>query len=89
MAFVAMELGDQGALVEFLTPLIKVFCTEAGMRSAELGIQVLGGYGFLREYRIEQTYRDARITAIYEGAKWHPQTDVGHAHGPRSQCRCI
>ena len=68
MAFVAMERGDQGALVEFLTPLIKVFCTEAGMRSAELGIQVLGGYGFLREYRIEQTYRDARITAIYEGA---------------------
>ena len=68
MAFVAMERGDKGALVEFLTPLIKVFCTEAGMRSAELGIQVLGGYGFLREYRIEQTYRDARITAIYEGA---------------------
>jgi hypothetical protein len=68
IAFVAMERGDQGALVEFLTPLIKVFCTEAGMRSAELGIQVLGGYGFLREYRIEQTYRDARITAIYEGA---------------------
>jgi alkylation response protein AidB-like acyl-CoA dehydrogenase len=68
MAFVAIERGDKDALVEFLTPLIKVFCTEAGMRSAELGIQVLGGYGFLREYRIEQTYRDARITAIYEGA---------------------
>lgn len=68
IAFVALERGDQAALVEFLTPLIKVYCTEAGMRSAELGIQVLGGYGFLREYRIEQTYRDARITAIYEGA---------------------
>ena len=68
IAFVALERGDQAALVEFLTPLIKVYCTEAGMRSAELGIQVLGGYGFLREYRIEQTYRDSRITAIYEGA---------------------
>lgn len=68
IAFVAMERGGQHDLVEFLTPLIKVFCTEAGMRAAELGIQVLGGYGFLREYRIEQTYRDARITAIYEGA---------------------
>jgi alkylation response protein AidB-like acyl-CoA dehydrogenase len=45
-----------------------VFCTEAGMRAAELGTQVLGGYGYLREYRVEQTYRDARITAIYEGA---------------------
>jgi hypothetical protein len=31
-------------------------------------MQVLGGYGYLREYRLEQTYRDARITSIYEGA---------------------
>lgn len=38
------------------------------MRAAELGVQVLGGYGYLSEYRLEQTYRDARITAIYEGA---------------------
>ena len=61
--------GTRGSrrIGQFLTLLIKVFCTEAGMRS-ELGVQVLGGYGFLREYRIEQTYRDARITAIYEGA---------------------
>ncbi len=38
------------------------------MRSADLGIQILGGYGYLHEYRVEQTFRDARITAIYEGA---------------------
>ena len=68
LACVTMERGDNPALVEFLTPLIKVHCTEAGIRAAELGMQVLGGYGYLREYRLEQTYRDARITAIYEGA---------------------
>ena len=68
LAFVTMEKGDTPDLVEFLTPLVKVYCTEAGMRGAELGMQVLGGYGYLREYRLEQTYRDARITAIYEGA---------------------
>lgn len=68
LALVTMERGDNPDLVEFLTPLAKVFCTEAGMRAAELGMQVLGGYGYLREYRVEQTYRDARITAIYEGA---------------------
>ncbi|WP_282181210.1 acyl-CoA dehydrogenase family protein [Aliiroseovarius marinus] len=68
LAFVTMEAGDNPNLVEFLTPVTKVYCTEAGMRGAELGVQVLGGYGYLREYRIEQTYRDARITAIYEGA---------------------
>lgn len=68
LAFVIMEAGENPDLAEFLTPVTKVYCTEAGMRAAELGIQVLGGYGYLREYRIEQTYRDVRITAIYEGA---------------------
>ncbi len=68
LAFVTMERGDAPDLVEFLTPLAKFYCTEAGMRGADLGIQTLGGYGYLREYRLEQTYRDARITAIYEGA---------------------
>lgn len=68
ITLVELERGGQPALVEFLTPLCKVFCTEAGIRSADLGIQVLGGYGYLNEYRVAQTWRDARITAIYEGA---------------------
>ncbi|NOD93642.1 acyl-CoA dehydrogenase [Ruegeria sp. HKCCD4884] len=68
LAFVTLEDGSNPDLVEFLTPVTKVYCTEAGMRAAELGMQVLGGYGYLREYRIEQTYRDARVTTIYEGA---------------------
>jgi alkylation response protein AidB-like acyl-CoA dehydrogenase len=68
LALVAMERDGRDPLVDFLTPLLKVHGTEAGMRAAELGVQVLGGYGYLSEYRLEQTYRDARITAIYEGA---------------------
>lgn len=68
LACVTMEQGDNPQLVEFLTPVAKFYCTEAGMRGADLGMQVLGGYGYLKEYRLEQTYRDARITAIYEGA---------------------
>lgn len=68
LALVILETGENPDLVEFLTPVAKVFCSQAGMRAAELGTQILGGYGYLREYRVEQTYRDARITAIYEGA---------------------
>jgi len=67
LAAVALQKGDV-ELAEFLTPVAKVYCSQSGIRAAELGMQVLGGYGYLREYRIEQTYRDARITAIYEGA---------------------
>lgn len=68
VALVEMMRGDRPELVEFLTPLCKVFCTEAGIASANLGIQILGGYGYLTEYGLAQTWADARITAIYEGA---------------------
>lgn len=68
LSAVEIERGTNPMLVEFLTPLAKVYGSEGGMRAAELGQQVLGGYGYLHEYRLEQTYRDVRITAIYEGA---------------------
>ncbi|NIZ15252.1 acyl-CoA dehydrogenase family protein [Phaeobacter sp. HF9A] len=68
VTLVEMQRGNCPELVDFLTPVCKVFCSEAGIRAADLGIQILGGYGYLNEYRIGQTWRDARITAIYEGA---------------------
>lgn len=68
VTLVEQAKGAAPALIDFLTPLCKVFCTQAGIRSADLGIQILGGYGYLTEYRVAQTWRDARITSIYEGA---------------------
>lgn len=68
IALVEMEKGNKPELIEFLTSLCKIFCTEAGIRSADLGIQILGGYGYLTEYGVSQVWRDARITSIYEGA---------------------
>ena len=65
-ALVALETGNQ-PLADFLTPMAKVCGSDAGTQAAELAMQVLGGYGYLHEYRVEQTYRDARICAIYEG----------------------
>lgn len=65
-ALVALETGNQ-TLADFLTPMAKVAGSEAGTRVTETAIQVLGGYGYLHEYGLEQAYRDARICAIYEG----------------------
>ena len=67
-AVVALERAEASALVDALTPVLKYSCTEAASRVADMGIQVLGGYGYLKEYGIEQIARDARITRIYEGA---------------------
>ncbi|MDD1959109.1 acyl-CoA dehydrogenase C-terminal domain-containing protein [Pseudomonas sp. 39004] len=50
-----------------LTPIAKGFLTETGNEAAQLGIQVFGGHGFIREWGMEQIARDVRITAIYEG----------------------
>jgi len=54
-------------LLEFLTPIVKGWCTEVGNWVASLGIQVHGGVGYIEETGAAQHYRDARITNIYEG----------------------
>jgi 3-(methylsulfanyl)propanoyl-CoA dehydrogenase len=55
------------ALSEFLTPLVKGYCTENGVDVASAGVQVHGGMGFIEETGAAQHYRDARILPIYEG----------------------
>ncbi|MDG2340470.1 MAG: acyl-CoA dehydrogenase family protein [Paracoccaceae bacterium] len=68
LALVMMETDNAPDLVEVLTPIAKYFCTEAASQAADIGIQVLGGYGYLEEYGMAQILRDARICRIYEGA---------------------
>jgi hypothetical protein len=69
----ALELptGDQKAhfqnLLDFMTPIIKAYCSDMGFRVCETAIQCLGGYGFCREYPLEQYLRDAKIMSLYEG----------------------
>jgi alkylation response protein AidB-like acyl-CoA dehydrogenase len=54
-------------LIQFLTPVVKAFGTDAGFDNANLGVQIYGGHGYIREHGMEQYVRDARITQIYEG----------------------
>jgi alkylation response protein AidB-like acyl-CoA dehydrogenase len=78
-----LERGARPALVDFLTPLCKIAGSQAGVESADLGIQILGGYGYLREYGLEQIWRDARICSIYEGANGiHERTTATRALRP-------
>lgn len=54
-------------LVDFMTPIIKAYCSDMGFRVCETAIQCLGGYGFCKDYPIEQYLRDAKIMSLYEG----------------------
>jgi alkylation response protein AidB-like acyl-CoA dehydrogenase len=51
----------------WFTPVLKGFFTELGLESANLGMQVFGGHGYVREHGMEQIVRDARIATLYEG----------------------
>jgi alkylation response protein AidB-like acyl-CoA dehydrogenase len=54
-------------MIDFLIPIAKGYVTDRSCEVCNLGIQVYGGYGYIREYPMEQLLRDCRITPIYEG----------------------
>jgi len=51
----------------FITPILKAFLTEMGSESANHGLQIFGGHGFIKEWGMEQIVRDTRISTLYEG----------------------
>jgi alkylation response protein AidB-like acyl-CoA dehydrogenase len=51
----------------FITPILKAFLTELGSESANHGLQIFGGHGFIKEWGMEQIVRDTRIATLYEG----------------------
>jgi hypothetical protein len=54
-------------MVDLLIPICKGYVTDKAFEVCSTGVQVYGGYGFIREYPQEQLLRDCRITMIYEG----------------------
>jgi butyryl-CoA dehydrogenase len=55
-------------LLELLTPIAKSWPAEYCLEANKLAIQVLGGYGYTRDYPVERLYRDNRLNHIHEGA---------------------
>ncbi len=54
-------------LLELLTPICKSWPSEFCLEANKLAIQILGGYGYTREYPVERFYRDNRLNHIHEG----------------------
>ncbi|HUK00011.1 MAG TPA: acyl-CoA dehydrogenase C-terminal domain-containing protein, partial [Stellaceae bacterium] len=54
--------------IGLMTPIVKAMLTDNAFTVANLGVQVFGGHGYIREWGMEQLVRDARITMLYEGA---------------------
>jgi len=98
--------GDDAAVKQhdgrlaFLTPILKGFLTEVGKEAADLGIQVYGGHGYIKDNKAEQVFRDVRIASLWEGTTQIQALDLlgrkimlgklkpinEHAAGLRAQC---
>ena len=58
---------EKGGRCNKITSMAKVFAAETAMEAARKGIQIFGGYGYMKEYPMERFFRDAKILEIYEG----------------------
>lgn len=63
----AAERARVGLLLDILTPIAKSWPSEFCLEGNKHGIQILGGYGYTREFPLERFYRDNRLNAIHEG----------------------
>jgi alkylation response protein AidB-like acyl-CoA dehydrogenase len=67
LTFAAAEAMDRGAKVSRLASEAKLYTGEAAVFCSERGVQIHGGYGFIKDYRAEKYDRDAKICTIGEG----------------------
>ena len=63
----AAALADRGEPFSVPAAKAKLYASEAASRAANASLQVLGGYGYLRDYPVERHLRDARLMEIGEG----------------------
>ena len=67
LTYKAAYCKDKGMRYSKEAAMAKLFASESAMRAATKGIQIFGGYGYMKEYPMERLFRDAKITEIYEG----------------------
>jgi len=63
----AAEKKDEGMPFTKESSMAKLFASELANKCAYLAVQIHGGYGYIRDFKVERLYRDARVTTIYEG----------------------
>ncbi len=67
LTYRAAWLKDRNIRHSMESSMAKLYSSETAMRASVKGIQIHGGYGYIKEYPAERHFRDAKITEIYEG----------------------
>jgi alkylation response protein AidB-like acyl-CoA dehydrogenase len=67
LTFRAASMKDQGKRTTLEAAMAKLYSSEIAVRAAEDGVQIHGGYGFIKDYPAEKFFRDVKLTTIGEG----------------------
>ncbi|TMJ97488.1 MAG: acyl-CoA dehydrogenase [Actinobacteria bacterium] len=62
-----IDEGVEGGELTKISAMAKLYCSDVAMEVTTDAVQILGGYGYMKEYPVERMMRDAKITQIYEG----------------------
>ncbi len=73
----AARLRDRGKRNTKLSSMAKYFCSDAAVRITTDAVQILGGYGYCKDFPVERMFRDAKLTQIFEGANQIQRMVVG------------
>ncbi len=67
LCYRAAAMKDEGQRVTQFSAMAKLYASEVAVRATEKGVQIFGGYGFIKEYPAEKYYRDVKLCTIGEG----------------------
>ena len=67
LVYRAAWMKDKGLPYTLQAAQAKVYASEISTKVTHKATQVLGGYGYIRDYQVERMYRDARVTELFEG----------------------
>jgi cyclohexane-1-carbonyl-CoA dehydrogenase len=68
---------DEGISNTKLASMAKCFCSDAAMKITTDMVQLLGGYGYMKDYPMERMFRDAKLTQIFEGTNQIQRMIIG------------
>ncbi|HEX8151969.1 MAG TPA: acyl-CoA dehydrogenase family protein [Thermoanaerobaculia bacterium] len=67
LTYRAAAIKDEGEKVTQFSAMAKLYASEVAVRATEKGVQIFGGYGFIKEFPAEKYYRDVKLCTIGEG----------------------
>ena len=79
LVYHAAALKDAGKDATQACSMAKYFASETANRCAAKAVQIHGGYGYIKDYKVERLYRDARITTVYEGTSQIQQLVIANS----------